>query len=150
MRWTVKALLWMVVVLLMLAVSGANYQTIATKRAKRAYPPPGEMVVVGGYSLHIDCVGRGSPTVLLDAGTGEMSADWVLVQQEVSGTTRVFAYDRAGMGWSEMATSKGDWNMTTIGAEIPETTEGVMILGVDTHLDVHVAVAINPLGRTPG
>jgi hypothetical protein len=40
--------------------------------------------------------------------------------------------------------------MTTIGAEIPETTEGVMILGVDTHLDFHVAVAINPLGRTPG
>jgi hypothetical protein len=79
-----------------------------------------------------------------------MSADWVWVQQEVSGTTRVFAYDRAGMGWSEMATSKGDGNMTTIGAEIPETTEGVMILGVDTHLDFHVAVAINPLGRTPG
>jgi pimeloyl-ACP methyl ester carboxylesterase len=101
MRWTVKALLWMVVVLLMLAVSGAIYQPIATQRAKRAYPPPGEMVDVGGYNLHIDCVGRGSPTVVLDAGTGEMSANWVWVQREVSDTTSVCAYDRAGMGWSE-------------------------------------------------
>src|SRR5687768_13304063 len=113
MRWTVKALLWMVVVLLMLAVSGAIYQTIATKRAKRAYPPPGEMVDVGGYSLHIDCVGRGSPTVLLDAGTGEMSAQWVRVQQEVSDTTSVCAYDRAGMGWSEMGPEPRDARQVT-------------------------------------
>src|SRR5215218_3005825 len=27
-----------------------------------------EMVDVGGYSLHINCVGRGSPTVILDGG----------------------------------------------------------------------------------
>jgi pimeloyl-ACP methyl ester carboxylesterase len=51
--------------------------------------------------LHINCVGQGIPTVVLDAGSGEMSAHWVRVQREVSGTTRVCAYDRAGMGWSE-------------------------------------------------
>jgi pimeloyl-ACP methyl ester carboxylesterase len=113
MRWTVKALLWMVVVLLMLAVSGAIYQAIATQRAKRAYPPPGEMVDVGGYSLHIDCVGRGSPTVLLDAGTGEMSANWVWVQREVSDITSVCAYDRAGMGWSEMGPEPRDARQVT-------------------------------------
>src|ERR671912_104345 len=101
MRWTVKAILWSVVVLLVLAVAGAIYQSIATERAERAYPPPGEMVDVGGYSLHINCVGQGSPTVLLDAAAGGFSAQWVRVQQEVSGTTRVCAYDRAGMGWSE-------------------------------------------------
>jgi pimeloyl-ACP methyl ester carboxylesterase len=113
MRWTVKALLWMVVVLLMLAVSGAIYQAIATQRAKRAYPPPGEMVDVGGYSLHIDCVGRGSPTVVLDAGTGEMSANWVLVLQGVSDATSVCAYDRAGMGWSEMGPEPRDARQVT-------------------------------------
>jgi pimeloyl-ACP methyl ester carboxylesterase len=113
MRWTVKALLWMVVVFLMLAVSGAIYQAIATQRAKRAYPPPGEMVDVGGYSLHIDCVGRGSPTVVLDAGTGEMSANWVLVLQGVSDATSVCAYDRAGMGWSEMGPEPRDARQVT-------------------------------------
>jgi pimeloyl-ACP methyl ester carboxylesterase len=100
-RWIGRALLWAVVALLVLAVSGAIYQAIATERAERAYPPPGEMVEVGGYDLHIDCAGQGEPTVVLDAGSGEMSADWVLVQREVSHTTRVCAYDRAGTGWSE-------------------------------------------------
>jgi transposase len=48
------------------------------------------------------------------------------------------------------ATSKGDWDVRTIGAERPETPEGVVILGVDTHLDFHVAVAIDHLGRRLG
>ena len=39
--------------------------------------------------------------------------------------------------------------MTTIGAERPETKVEV-ILGVDTHLDFHVAVAIDHLGRRLG
>ena len=103
-----KAFLWSVVVLLVLAVAGAIYQTIATMRAERAYPPPGEMVDVGGYSLHINCVGRGSPIVILDAGSGLFSAQWVRVQRQVSDTTRVCAYDRAGMGWSEMGPDPRD------------------------------------------
>src|ERR671916_910967 len=108
MRWIGKALLGLIVALLVLAGAGAIYQAIATERAERAYPPPGEMVDVGGYSLHINCVGQGSPTVVLDAGSGAMSASWVLVQREVSDTTRVCAYDRAGMGWSEMGPEPRD------------------------------------------
>ena len=103
-----KALLGLVGALLVLAVAGAIYQAIATELAERAYPPPGEMVDVGGYSLHINCVGQGSPTVVLDAGSGGFSAQWVRVQREVSGTTRVCAYDRAGMGWSEMGPEPRD------------------------------------------
>ena len=107
------ALLGLVVVLLALAVAGAIYQAIATERTERAYPPPGEMVDVGGYSLHINCVGQGRPTVLLDGGSGEWSAHWVRVQREVSGTTRVCAYDRAGMGWSEMGPEPRDARQIT-------------------------------------
>src|SRR5215208_3357713 len=107
------ALLGLVVVLWALAVAGAIYQAIATMRAERAYPPPGEMVDVGGYSLHINCVGQGSPTVVLDAGSGGFSAQWVRVQQEVSGITRVCAYDRAGMGWSEMGPEPRDAKQIT-------------------------------------
>jgi pimeloyl-ACP methyl ester carboxylesterase len=102
------ALLGLISALLALAVAGAIYQAIATERAERAYPPPGEMVDVGSHSLHINCVGQGSPTVLLDGGLGEWSADWVWVQQEVSDTTRVCAYDRAGMGWSELGPEPRD------------------------------------------
>lgn len=113
MRRTGRALLRLVVALLVLALVGAIYQAIATERAERAYPPPGELVDVGGYSLHINCVGQGSPTVVLDAGSGGMSAQWVRVQREVSGTTRVCAYDRAGMGWSEMGPDPRDAKQIT-------------------------------------
>jgi pimeloyl-ACP methyl ester carboxylesterase len=39
--------------------------------------------------------------VLIEAGLGDSSISWRLVQQEVAKTTRVCSYDRAGMGWSE-------------------------------------------------
>ena len=40
--------------------------------------------------------------------------------------------------------------MKTIDAERPATTEVAVILGVDTHLDLHVAVAVDHLGRSLG
>jgi pimeloyl-ACP methyl ester carboxylesterase len=100
-RWAGKALLWFAAALLILALVGAVYQAVATRRAQSAYPPPGEMVELGEHELHIDCAGRGSPTVVLEAALGATSAEWVRVQRQVSETTRVCAYDRAGMGWSE-------------------------------------------------
>jgi len=92
---------WVVVGLLTLAASGAIYQTISTRLDEQAYPPSGEMVDVGGYSLHINCLGEGSPTVILEAANLGMSAHWVRVQQQLTKATRVCAYDRAGLGWSE-------------------------------------------------
>jgi len=91
----------MIAGLLALALMGASYQAIATEIDRRAYPPPGEMVDVGTHSLHLNCVGRGGPTVVLESGLGTMSADWANVQPEVAKITRVCAYDRAGTGWSE-------------------------------------------------
>jgi pimeloyl-ACP methyl ester carboxylesterase len=113
MRRIGMALLGLIVVLLALAVLGAIYQSIATELAERAYPPPGEMVDVGGYGLHINCTGQGSPTVVLDAGSGLFSAQWVRVQRQVSDTTHVCAYDRAGMGWSEMGPDPRDAQQIT-------------------------------------
>lgn len=65
------------------------------------YPPLGQVVDVGGYRLHIYCQGKGSPTVIMEAGLGEPSLMWALVQPQVSTTTRVCVYDRAGLGWSD-------------------------------------------------
>lgn len=86
---------------LMLPIGGAIYETIAAASDASALPPPGRLVDVGGFRLHIHCVGTGSPTVILDAGLGGTSLDWSLVQPELGATTRVCAYDRAGMGWSD-------------------------------------------------
>jgi len=80
---------------------GAIYESLAETADVRAYPPPGQMVDVGGFRLHVHCVGTGSPTVVIDAGWGAWSASWSRVQSEVAKTTRVCTYDRAGMGYSE-------------------------------------------------
>jgi pimeloyl-ACP methyl ester carboxylesterase len=96
-----KAILGLVLVVALLAGVGAVYQAVATGRAQRAQPAPGVLVDVGGHRMHIACIGEGGPTVVLDAALGNMSAHWALVQQEVARTTRVCAYDRAGLGWSE-------------------------------------------------
>jgi transposase len=53
------------------------------------------------------------------------------------------------IGWKLLATAKGADDVTMIGAEKPDT-EVETILGVDTHLDFHVAVAIDHLGRRLG
>src|SRR5688500_14536318 len=84
-----------------LALAGASYEAIAARGDAQAYPPPGRLIDVGGYRLHLQCVGTGSPAVVLDAGLGDMSLAWNLVQTEMGQTTQVCAYDRAGMGWSD-------------------------------------------------
>ncbi|HSR63109.1 MAG TPA: alpha/beta hydrolase [Gammaproteobacteria bacterium] len=63
--------------------------------------PPGRLVDIGGYQLHISCLGKGSPTVILDAGIGGFSLDWISVQRALADKVQVCAYDRAGYGWSD-------------------------------------------------
>jgi pimeloyl-ACP methyl ester carboxylesterase len=103
MRLLRKALLWSLVAFLAVLVIGAIYQAIATEIDQRAaFPGPGVMVDVGEHRLHLNCVGQGSPTVVLDAGLGYTSVEWSgWIQPEVTKHTRVCAYDRAGTGWSE-------------------------------------------------
>jgi pimeloyl-ACP methyl ester carboxylesterase len=93
------------IILLLALLIGLIWVFGAKAKARLAaqYPPPGQMVDVGGYRMHINCQGdpAGSPTVVMDAGQGEPGLTWASVQPEVAGFTRVCAYDRAGLGWSE-------------------------------------------------
>jgi pimeloyl-ACP methyl ester carboxylesterase len=118
MRWIRRALLWSLVALLAALVIGAIYQAIATEIDQRsAFPAPGEMVDVGEHRLHLNCLGQGSPTVVLDSGWGYTSVEWsAWVQPEVAKHTRVCAYDRTGMGWSEP--EPGPPNATQTTAEL--------------------------------
>ncbi|HEV2864047.1 MAG TPA: alpha/beta hydrolase [Pyrinomonadaceae bacterium] len=89
-----------------LALAGAIYQAAASRLDRERYPPPGRLVAAGGYRLHVLCSGPeggGGPTVVMDAGIGECSLGWGLVQPEVAGFARACAYDRAGLGWSDVA-----------------------------------------------
>ena len=62
---------------------------------------PGRLVDLGGHHLHVNCTGKGSPTVIVENGFGDFSFDWILVQSQVSRFTRVCTYDRAGYAWSD-------------------------------------------------
>jgi predicted nuclease with RNAse H fold len=53
------------------------------------------------------------------------------------------------IGWKVMTTAKGADDVRMIGTEGPDT-EVETILGVDTHLEFHLAVALDHLGRRLG
>lgn len=109
--WFKRVALWLSIGALSLAAIGAAYQTIATKLDQRAYPSPGQMIDVGGYQMHLYCTGANvneSPTVILETGLGSISSAWARVQPEVAKKTRVCAYDRAGMGWSDPSSEPRD------------------------------------------
>ncbi len=91
--------LMLVILILMLGTAAAG--TIAKSNLAKQYPAPGQLVDVGGYKLHINCMGQGSPTIILEAGQSDYSLIWASVQPEVAKYTRVCSYDRAGYGWSE-------------------------------------------------
>lgn len=80
---------------------GAVYQYVATQLDARRFPPPGRLVDVGGFRLHIHCTGADGPTVILEAGMGLSSLEWSRVQPQIAHFARVCAYDRAGYGWSD-------------------------------------------------
>jgi pimeloyl-ACP methyl ester carboxylesterase len=90
-----------VLVAMVLGVTGAIYQLLSERRDLQSYPAPGELVDVGSHRLHLHCIGEGSPVVLLEAGWGNDANHWSLVQPTVAEVTKVCAYDRAGLGWSD-------------------------------------------------
>jgi pimeloyl-ACP methyl ester carboxylesterase len=102
-RGCMSWLVGLVVLIVGLSLAGWIYEPFAEAAEAKAYPHPGQMVDVGGYRLHINCSGSGSPTVVIESGWGDMSASWGWVQPEVAKTTRICTYDRAGMGWSELS-----------------------------------------------
>jgi pimeloyl-ACP methyl ester carboxylesterase len=90
-------------VVLTLLTVGVLYQEIAARRHRRRFAPPGVLTDVGGHRLHVTCRGSGSPVVLLESGIAASSLSWAVVQPAIATFTRVCAYDRAGLAWSDVA-----------------------------------------------
>jgi len=92
-------------VLAALAAAGMLYQRAASRTAARRFPAPGELIDVGGHRLHVTCTGIGRPPVLLEAGIAASSLSWAAVAPSIAQFTRVCTYDRAGLAWSDVASS---------------------------------------------
>lgn len=65
------------------------------------FKPPGKFVNLGLHVMYIDCLGNQSPTVLLDVGLGDASANWLKIAKVLAKDVRICLYDRAGYGWSD-------------------------------------------------
>jgi pimeloyl-ACP methyl ester carboxylesterase len=104
-RWIKRIVIGVIALALLLVLAALAYQAIASILDARRFPPPGNLVDVGGCRLHINSTGEGSPTVILDAGWSDCSLNWCLVQPEVAKFTRICSYDRAGTGWSDAGPS---------------------------------------------
>ncbi len=97
-----KRYLWFALPLL--ALLGYLYERRAQRTFARRNPPPGQLIDIGGYRLHLLCMGErqpGQPTIILESGHGDWSAGWARAQPAIARFARVCAYDRAGFGWSD-------------------------------------------------
>jgi pimeloyl-ACP methyl ester carboxylesterase len=61
--------------------------------------PPGELLDIGGYKLHLYSKGEGKATVIFDHSLGGI--DGYFLVEDLAKIARVCIYDRAGYGWSE-------------------------------------------------
>jgi pimeloyl-ACP methyl ester carboxylesterase len=94
--------------LLLLVMLGVVYQTAATEIDKNNFSPRGQLYAVNGHQMHLYCVGEGSPGVILEAGGYAESLWWYRIQEQLAEHTRVCAYDRPGLGYSEPTTLPRD------------------------------------------
>ena len=99
-HWSRRAVLYPALLVLLLVALGGAVGTVAAATSSNPAPASGHTHLANGHRLYLNCVGSGSPTVVLFSGLGEWTPNWAWVQGSVSRTTHVCAFDRAGEGWS--------------------------------------------------
>jgi pimeloyl-ACP methyl ester carboxylesterase len=90
-----------------LLVIGFVYEKMKEAGDRKRYPPPGQLVDVGGgRRLHLFTQGDApGPTVVIEQGNSSPSIVWAPVQAAIAKFARVCTYDRAGFLWSDPAPS---------------------------------------------
>ena len=106
-NWSRRALLYPALGVLGLVALGGAFETVADATTSNS-PSAGRTYLVDGHRLFLNCVGSGSPTVVLFNGLGERTPSWAWVQSAVAQQTRVCTFDRAGQGWSGKAPGRQD------------------------------------------
>jgi pimeloyl-ACP methyl ester carboxylesterase len=110
----------------LLLVAGATYNRLALSKQRAAAHAPGEIYKVGGYDVHVYCLGTGSPAIVLSTGLGDDFTTWLKVQPALAKVTRVCSFDRSGFGLSHM--TPGPHDADTLAAQLHDL---VGAIGVD-------------------
>jgi pimeloyl-ACP methyl ester carboxylesterase len=96
-----RILIALIVTCVAAPAAGWTYDQYATRRDARRFPPPGAFVDAGSRRLHYVCAGSGSPLVLFELSGFSNSMSFRDAREALSRRTRVCAYDRTGIGWSD-------------------------------------------------
>jgi pimeloyl-ACP methyl ester carboxylesterase len=104
-----SARIWTLSVVLLMILIGVIYERVARDRVAQEFPPPGKLINIGDRRIHLNCRGEGTPVVILESGADPSgSALWQPIHQSIATFTRVCAYDRAGLMWSDPASGVRD------------------------------------------
>lgn len=77
-----------------------------TANEYKPFHPHGKFINLGLHVMYIDCLGEKSPTVIIDVGIADSSANWYKLATTLSKDVRTCVYDRAGYGWSDPGPGK--------------------------------------------
>jgi pimeloyl-ACP methyl ester carboxylesterase len=103
--WTRPALFAAVIAAALLNVAAVSAAPATSTQDTAIYAKPGRLVRVGpNHRINLRCMGKGEPTVVLEAGAGNDSSTWRPVQRRIAEFTTVCSYDRAGLGHSDPIT----------------------------------------------
>ena len=115
--WLKQALIFTSCCCGILLFIGISIEALMRQRVASQYPAPGKLVDIGGHKLQLDCRGSGSPTVILESGIGSLgSLGWSAVHDSIAVTTRVCAYNRAGILWSD--TNPGKFESKNVASDL--------------------------------
>ncbi len=99
------SILLSIIVVISCSVNAEKNDPVNAEQNNYWMEPPGRLINIGAYRLHISCMGKDNPVVVLDAGLGGFSLEWTKVQRELADKVTICAYDRAGYGWSDAGPS---------------------------------------------
>lgn len=88
-------------IIFLFILATTSYHLIATFVENRNHKPPGKLIDVGGYKLHLYSRGEGKITVVVDHSLGGIDGYFLI--GEIAKITKVCIYDRAGYGWSNQS-----------------------------------------------
>ncbi|WP_433435401.1 alpha/beta fold hydrolase [Nonomuraea sp. CA-141351] len=89
------------------AVASAAYQTLASRRDRQRFMPPGMLVDIGGRRIHLWRDGVGSPAVVVVPALGEPALNWAGLLPKLAAETTTVLFDKAHLGWSDPAWGAG-------------------------------------------
>lgn len=91
----------------------------------RVLPHPGKLIRAAGSNFHVQVLGEGNgPVLLCESGLTFCSTLWSWLAPELASGTRVFLYDRAGLGWSDER--EGPRDASQIASELRTMLEEVL------------------------